>query len=365
VTLLPWTINANPNEKKEFVLNNISKKMLGIAAYRHGLMDKIHLNPNPKVQKEIRNRFKQKWEDIDKFLMNLLPYYMSSKVITHLFVIEKNSWENLIGLYENSDLQSILMNTLSNMYPKLLPSKNGLYLLLKKPSKTRYELLKKNNKLVLEQITPFKDLWILFNFKLGFIEVRTKNESEANNMIRKLCDELRISCNRITFNKNEMINFTNWISDISNSHVRFMQGILSSATYATRKEGKKQFSLKNLDEFLEAREKEKIVSVYAYFPEKVFIEDLQQESSIDDDEEVTNEPIDDENELEDELEKEGNIGFNINFTTGKIYFSTALSEYEVSTIIEKILSILNLEEKRQLVDKPSKQLLFKYDSKTY
>lgn len=360
---MPWTINAKPNEKKDFVLNKISNKMLGIAAYREGIMEKIHLNPSSKILKEIKKGFKQKWKNINTFLSKLLPYYMSSRVITHLFVIEKRSWENLTELNKNKDLKTILEKTLSQMYPKILSKDEEIYLLIKKPSKTRYELLEKDKKLVLERITPFKDIWIIFNLKLGIIEVRVKNESEANELVRRLCNELRISCDRIVFDRSEMIAFTDWMSDISNSHVRFMSGILSSMTYATRKNGKKHFSLKDFDQFLEAREKDKIVSVYAYFPEKVFIEDLQEETSIDSTDPM--ELLEAEDELEEKLEREGKIGFNINFTTGKIYFSTALSEYEVSTIIEKTLNILDLEKKRGMVGKPSKQTLFKYDSKTY
>lgn len=363
---MPWKMEMDDNSKKNYVLSKISNKLLGYATFRLKIEDHLILNPQSKKRQEwIKKLMKF---PIKKFLNDLLPYYMSGRITTHLFVLEESSIKQLNKLISEKKFEDLLRRGLANFYPQFFKERNKRSLLIKLPSNRKLELVEKDGKIVLEEYLPFKNIWIIFHIKESIVEVRTRSDYEALGIIERLESELRISCAKITFSKDEMYSFFEWINNnFSNSHIRFQKGPISTATYtsATDEEGKR-IPLTKVKEFLNAREKGDVVSIYAYIPENEIFKELKEKSI----EEINQKEIDaiqDENndgETSDALEVIGQIGFNINFTSGKIYFSSAISEFEVSEIIKGILKLLDMKSKRK-INKPSPQTKFTPDGDLY
>jgi len=356
---MPWKMEMTDENKKNYVLSKISNKLLGYAAYRLKIEDRLILNPQSKNRLEWIKKLKK--FPIKKFLNDLLPYYMSGRITTHLFVLEESSIKQLNKLIKEKKFENVLRIGLANFYPQFFKERNKKFLLIKMPSNKQLELIEKDGKIVLEEYLPFKNIWIIFHIKEGIIEVRTRSDYQALQIIERLNSELRISCAKITFTKEEMYSFFDWINNnFSNSHIRFQKGPISTATYtsATDEEGKR-IPLTKVKEFLNAREKGDVVSIYAYIPENEIIKEMKEKSK----EEISQKEINDiqnENDIgetSDALEVVGLIGFNINFTSGKIYFSSAISEFEVSEILKGILKLLDMKSKRKL-SKPSPQTKF-------
>ncbi|MHA1840630.1 MAG: hypothetical protein ACTSYW_01510 [Candidatus Heimdallarchaeota archaeon] len=364
---MPWDMEIDDESKKNYMLSKISNKLLGFAAKRLKIEENLNMTPSVKKVQEWKKELKK--YSMPKFLSKLLPYYMSGRITTHLFIIEKSSLKQLDKLVKNDKIEPILKDSLSDMYPRIFSTGKKISLLIKKRHKKQLELIERNSKIVLEEYLPLRDIWMIFHLKLGIIEVRTRSDSVAMSMINRISSELRISCEKLSFTNKEMFSFFEWINNnFSNSHIRYQSGPISTQTFTSATDIKgKRIPLTEVKEFLNARNKGQVVSVYAYIPESEFIEELKTKKQIDENQGILEESTDtgdNDLDIKDALEVEGQIGLNVNFTAGKIYFSSAVSEFEVTEIINGIIALLNLKSKRNF-DGPDPQNLWDKNSEIY
>lgn len=348
---MTWKVNfKDPDTEKQYFLSRVSNKMLSIAANNLKLEEKIFWNPSSKKVKEWKEIFLG-WP-IQKFRQYLLPYYMSGRLTTHLYILEKVSIKRLEEITKNIETFVQYGVHLKDLHPEFFLSQDIAAILVKVPLKERYELVEENNQLLIKPIHPFEDIWVVFHINLGILEIRTSKSQTANRISKRLKNELRINCQGIKFTLDEMNGFFKWISSISNSYIRFETGAISSAHYTSAmKQNGTRDSLLGTDEFTEAMKKGRIISAYGHIPYSYLFSDIVDQDSVPNKQDQNLKQNDNENDNED-IDTRGVlkslVGFNVNFESGKIYFATVLSEYEISKLIEQIVNLLDVESKRKL-----------------
>ncbi|MFQ5978097.1 MAG: hypothetical protein ACE5OZ_08215 [Candidatus Heimdallarchaeota archaeon] len=353
-----------PDEEtgRNYLLSKISNKLMAIAAFNLRLERKIHWTPSKKKVEKWKQRFLE-WP-FQKFRQALLPYYMSGSLTTHIYVLEKFSVKQIQAVVKDQETFEIYGSFLKDLHPEFFYTPDIMAMLLKIPLKVKYELVEKAGKLQIQAIHPFEDVWVVFHPKLEVIEIRTRNSHIASRISKRIKEELRINCRNIDFSLEEIEKFFKWISSISNSHIRFETGAISSAHYtsALKHNGTRE-SLLRAKEFRDAIEKGRIISAYGYIPSShLFPDELDQaiteEGSKEDRSEEENCGEEGDIDVIEDIEiLKGQIGFNVNFDKGKIYFSTALSEYEISRMIEEIVKLLDLDPKRTSLKRLPQQKL--------
>jgi len=353
---LPFHLDSlTEDEKKSFIINNISDLLLAYAAYDYKLESILYLKGYSSRVKKWKEEF-LKWTP-RKVFENLLPYYMSGQKSTVLYLIEKYSWEHLKKISKNkNELNTSIEKEFSDLFPRIIYlSPEEIAIQFKWALNPKNEFYRENNKLKMRIHTPIKDIWVKIYLKIGIIEIRTKNINEAQAVKHRLCEGFGLELGNISFDEKEVNNLFEWIKLISNSNISFdADQTISSATYTSGYDEKgRRLSLKNVPQFIEARKNGTLVSVYVYVPETDIIdaEIYRPEHKKDDNNELE--------EIEEEIDIggiEGTIGFNINFNKGKIFFKRTISEKQITNLVTKIAGTLELDAKRNTLKRPIPQV---------
>ncbi len=344
-------------QEKEYLLDKIKHKLMGIAAYNLKIEAKLYLQPRREKVEEWKDHF-LKWP-LATFKQNLLPYFMSESFTSYIYILEQTSMNKIRDLLKDKDKFRNYSAFMTDLAPEFYFYSDKAAILVKIALKKKYELVREHGKMTVRAFVPFDDIWIVFHSELGVLEVRTNKPNQARSIINRIKQGLGINCTSLRFSFEEIKAFFKWLTGISNSHFRFESGALSSAQFTSAlKENGTRDSLLGTKPFAEAMESGKIVSIYGYIPfSYIFPEYVENDTETSISAEGSNGKEEEEEEEEVSMETSGKVSFSVNFIEGKIYFSTALSEIEVSNLIKEIIRQVDIEMHRK-IEKPSRQTRF-------